>query len=85
MEAICSSETSVASQQTTRRHIPEDDTLYEYKFNTTSIVVSESLFQSIFLFTERFIIQTTGIKFPVYNSSRSVVLLISEYWFHGQK
>jgi hypothetical protein len=27
MEAICSSETSVASQQTTRRHIPEDDTL----------------------------------------------------------
>jgi hypothetical protein len=28
MEAICSSETSVATQQTTRRHIPEDDTLY---------------------------------------------------------
>jgi hypothetical protein len=28
MEAICSSETSVASQQTTRRHIPEDDTLH---------------------------------------------------------
>jgi hypothetical protein len=27
-EAICSSETSVASQQTTRRHIPEDDTLH---------------------------------------------------------
>jgi hypothetical protein len=30
MEAICSSETSVASQQTTRRHIPENDTLYNY-------------------------------------------------------
>jgi hypothetical protein len=28
MEAICSSETSVASQQTTWRHIPEDDTLH---------------------------------------------------------
>jgi hypothetical protein len=28
MEAICSSETSVAAQQTTRRHIPEDDTLH---------------------------------------------------------
>jgi hypothetical protein len=28
MEAICSSETSVASQQTTRRHFPEDDTLF---------------------------------------------------------
>jgi hypothetical protein len=27
MEAICSSETSVATQQTTRRHIPEDNTL----------------------------------------------------------
>jgi hypothetical protein len=27
MEAICSSETSAASQQTTRHHIPEDDTL----------------------------------------------------------
>jgi hypothetical protein len=27
MEAVCSSETSVATQQTTRRQIPEDDTL----------------------------------------------------------
>jgi hypothetical protein len=27
MEAIYSSETLVATQQTTRRHIPEDDTL----------------------------------------------------------
>jgi hypothetical protein len=27
MEAICSSETSVATQQITQRHIPEDDTL----------------------------------------------------------
>jgi hypothetical protein len=30
MEAICSSETSDASQQTIRRHIPEDDTLHNY-------------------------------------------------------
>jgi hypothetical protein len=30
MEAICSSETSVATQQTTRRHIPEDDTLHNH-------------------------------------------------------
>jgi hypothetical protein len=28
MEAICSSETSVGTQQTTRRYIPEDDTLH---------------------------------------------------------
>jgi hypothetical protein len=30
MEAICSSETSVETQRTTRRHIPEDDTLQIY-------------------------------------------------------
>jgi hypothetical protein len=30
MEAIYSSETSVASQQTTRRHIPEDDALHNH-------------------------------------------------------
>jgi hypothetical protein len=29
MEAIPSSETSVVTQQTTRRHIPEDDTLQQ--------------------------------------------------------
>jgi hypothetical protein len=29
MEAICSSETSVETQRTTRRHIPEDDTLQD--------------------------------------------------------
>jgi hypothetical protein len=28
MEAICSSETSGATQRITRRHIPEDDTLH---------------------------------------------------------
>jgi hypothetical protein len=28
MEAICSSETSVETQQTTQRHIPEDDILH---------------------------------------------------------
>jgi hypothetical protein len=28
MEAVCSSEQSVATQQTTLRHIPEDDTLH---------------------------------------------------------
>jgi hypothetical protein len=31
MEAICSSETSFATQQTTRRHIPEDDTLHNHR------------------------------------------------------
>jgi hypothetical protein len=32
MEAICSSETSVATQQTTWRHIPEDDTLHNHRY-----------------------------------------------------
>jgi hypothetical protein len=31
MEAISSSETSVETQQTTRRHIPEDDTLQNHR------------------------------------------------------
>jgi hypothetical protein len=30
MEAICFSETSVETQRTTRRHVPEDDTLYNH-------------------------------------------------------
>jgi hypothetical protein len=31
MEAICSSETSVETQRTTRRQIPEDDTLHNHR------------------------------------------------------
>jgi hypothetical protein len=31
MEAICSSETSFATQQTTRRHFPEDNTLHNHR------------------------------------------------------
>jgi hypothetical protein len=31
MEAISSSETSVETQRTTRRHIPEDDTLQNHR------------------------------------------------------
>jgi hypothetical protein len=31
MEAICSSEMSVETQRTTRRHIPEDDTIHNHR------------------------------------------------------
>jgi hypothetical protein len=31
MEAICSSKTSGTTQRTTRRHIPEDDTLHNHR------------------------------------------------------
>jgi hypothetical protein len=36
MEAIRSSETSGATQRTTRRHIPEDDTLLHISFRVTN-------------------------------------------------
>jgi hypothetical protein len=46
MEAIGSSETSVATQQTTQRHIPEDDTLHNHRYENLnfykeSFIVSE--------------------------------------------
>jgi hypothetical protein len=43
MEAVCSSETSVATQQTTRRYIPEDDTLQKSKLFSFSSTFSLSL------------------------------------------
>jgi hypothetical protein len=46
MEAICSSETSVVTQRTTRRHIPEDDTLYNHRCeNIKSYTVVRSVIQ----------------------------------------
>jgi hypothetical protein len=46
METICSSETSVAYQQTTRRHIPEDDTLHNHHCeNLKSCTSTVSVFQ----------------------------------------
>jgi hypothetical protein len=39
MEAICSSETSVATEQTTRHHIPEDDTLFSVSIIRLSVEV----------------------------------------------
>jgi hypothetical protein len=42
MEAIYSSETSVETQRTTRRHIPEDDTLHNYRCeNLKSYILAE--------------------------------------------
>jgi hypothetical protein len=49
MEAICSFETSVVIHQTTRRHIPEDDTLQAIrdlkvsKIDTTGLVLIKLL------------------------------------------
>jgi hypothetical protein len=49
MEALCSSETSVAIQQTTRRHIPKDDTLqgktyFEIKVNVRITALKECVY-----------------------------------------
>jgi hypothetical protein len=44
MEALCSSETSVATQQTTRRHIPEDDILHSiFVFGRSSYGISAEI------------------------------------------
>jgi hypothetical protein len=44
MEAVCSSETSVETQRTARRHIPEDDTLPLDSFTFTLSSECEQLF-----------------------------------------
>jgi hypothetical protein len=44
MEAICSSETSVATEQITRRHIPEDDTLHNHSCENLKSYQLQSLF-----------------------------------------
>jgi hypothetical protein len=52
MEAICSSETSIATQQTTRRHIPEDDTLYNYHYSNIvyTLIILLSYFNNEFYY-----------------------------------
>jgi hypothetical protein len=43
MEAIRSSETSGTTQRTTRRHIPEEDTLQNHRFeNLKSYIINET-------------------------------------------
>jgi hypothetical protein len=41
MEAICSFETSVDSQRTTRRHIPEDNTLHNHRCENLKSIMLE--------------------------------------------
>jgi hypothetical protein len=47
MDATCSSETSVATQHTTRRHIPEDDTLHSLGRFIQILPVSSEIIGSI--------------------------------------
>jgi hypothetical protein len=58
MEATCSSETSVATQQTIQRYIPEDDTLHNHCCENlksyVSLFISESSSTCIFYFVKFF-------------------------------
>jgi hypothetical protein len=64
MEAVSSSETSVATQQTTRRRIPEDDTLHNHR--------CKNLKSSIRLNKNRFIFLELGRAYR-----RTVVAIFS--------
>jgi hypothetical protein len=44
MDAICSSETSVGFQRTTRRYIPEDNTLHKHRCENLKSYTGPSLF-----------------------------------------
>jgi hypothetical protein len=44
MEAVCSSETSVASQRTTRRYIPEDSTLHNHRCENLKSYIALGVF-----------------------------------------
>jgi hypothetical protein len=44
MEAICSSETSVDTQRTTWRHIPEDDTLQNHRCENLKSYIHLNIF-----------------------------------------
>jgi flagellar basal body rod protein FlgB len=46
MEAICSSKTSVETQRTTRRHIPEDDTSHQESTPGTCAVYFKTILQT---------------------------------------
>jgi hypothetical protein len=46
MEAIYSSETSVETQRTTRRHIPEDDTRHNHRCENLKSYIVKEMFHS---------------------------------------
>jgi hypothetical protein len=48
MEALCSSETPVATQRTTRRHIPEDDTLHNHRCENLKSYIIFTMFNRNF-------------------------------------
>jgi hypothetical protein len=63
MEAVCSSETSVSTQHTTRRHIPENDTLQLFELFRSDRMLLLTLL-------------TPPLQIPFYNSD--VIFLANE-------
>jgi hypothetical protein len=55
MEALCSSKTSVATQRTTRRHIPEDDTLHNHRCENLKFYLHNSVLSSLTPFVDKII------------------------------
>jgi hypothetical protein len=49
MEAICSSETSTEFQRTTRRHIPDDNTLHNHRCENLKSYEENLIYQDLFL------------------------------------
>jgi hypothetical protein len=74
MEAICSSETSVDTQRTTRRYIPEDGTLHNHRCENLESYSVCSILQHI-------IVNASKIYETKYGSCIKIVMM-SIYSFH---
>jgi hypothetical protein len=66
MEVICSSETSVAIQQTTRRHIPEDDTLHNHRCENLKSYYKVGDFRS-------FLSRNLGLSLPTLHITNELI------------
>jgi hypothetical protein len=61
MEAMCSSETSVGTQRTKRRHMPEDDTLHNHRCEHLKSYKVITLLTVIFVMSAHTLFRKKGI------------------------
>jgi hypothetical protein len=73
MVAICSSKTSVENQQTTRRHIPEDDTLHNHRYGNLKSYINWSVPVVLYFTFERLL----------FHSGNSQLLVTWTQWCDG--
>jgi hypothetical protein len=62
MEAIYSSETSVATQQTTRRLIPEDDTLHNHRCENLKSYIPKFAWSLSFRKARQILLRSTSVR-----------------------